>query len=55
MYYYIPFLMDEYIGTAGSWIIFENVTYLSKYLLKGSLFKILHFFQHIFYNTYNLL
>lgn len=55
MYYYIPFLMDEYIGTAGSWIIFENVTYLSKYLLKGSLFKILHFFQHIFYNAYNLL
>ena len=24
MYYYIPFLMDEYIGTAGSWITFET-------------------------------
>lgn len=24
MYYYIPFLMDEYIGTASSWITFET-------------------------------
>lgn len=52
MYCYVPFFMDEYIETTGSYMAFEIANNLaSKYLLKRLLFKFYTFPAYVLYNA----